>query len=145
MLDDITLRERIARVFSDVLSVDVPAADTDLFGTGVLDSLAFVELLVQLEREFGIKTSADDLEVENFQSIARIADFVITRTASAESVRHSNHRAHEEHREQSSVVPDLNKLLQRFPKARSFNHRPHRAHRSINLCDLCGLCVFLAG
>jgi len=83
MVDDITLRERIARVFSDVLSVDVPAADTDLYGMGVLDSLAFVELLVQLEREFGVTTSVDDLEIDNFRSIARIASYVSARTATA--------------------------------------------------------------
>jgi methoxymalonate biosynthesis acyl carrier protein len=81
MVDEITLRERIARVFSDVLSVDVPAADTDLFRTGVLDSLAFVELLAHLEREFGVTTSVDDLQIDNFRSIARIASYVSARTA----------------------------------------------------------------
>jgi D-alanine--poly(phosphoribitol) ligase subunit 2 len=78
---DVALRERIARVFSDVLSVDVPGTDTDLFGMGVLDSLAFVELLVQLEREFGVTTSAVDLEIDNFNSIAGIASYVSARTA----------------------------------------------------------------
>jgi acyl carrier protein len=45
----------------------------------VLDSLAFVELLLQLEREFGVTTSVDDLDVETFRSIACIADFVQAR------------------------------------------------------------------
>jgi acyl carrier protein len=31
---------------------------------------------VQLEREFGVVITAADVEVENFRSIARIADFV---------------------------------------------------------------------
>jgi len=79
MSPDSRLRERIADVFSGALHVDVPSADTDLFDTGVLDSLAFVELLLHLEREFGIKTSAHDLEMENFRSIARIAEFVMAR------------------------------------------------------------------
>ena len=76
MSDVNKLRERIAVIFSQALHLDVPAHDTDLFDTGVLDSLAFVELLLQLEREFGVTTTVDDLDVETFRSIACIADFV---------------------------------------------------------------------
>lgn len=79
MSDGNRLRERIAGMFSGTLHLDVPAFDTDLFDTGVLDSLAFVELLLQLEREFGVTTSVDDLEVENFRSIDSIAEFVVAR------------------------------------------------------------------
>jgi acyl carrier protein len=79
MSDGNRLRERIAGVFSGALHLDVPAFDTDLFDTGVLDSLAFVEVLLQLEREFGVSTSVDDLEVENFRSIDSIAEFVVAR------------------------------------------------------------------
>lgn len=61
----------------------MPAFDTDLFDAGVLDSLAFVELLLQLEREFGVTTSVEDLEPENFRSIDSIAGFVGARTGAA--------------------------------------------------------------
>jgi acyl carrier protein len=77
------LHDRITRIFSESLNLDIPAIDTDLFESGVLDSLAFVELLVHLEREFGVTTSVDDLEVDNFRTIARIAGFVQS-TAAAE-------------------------------------------------------------
>jgi acyl carrier protein len=77
------LRERIAAVFSGPLHLEVPAFDTDLFETGVLDSLVFVELLLQLEREFGVTTSVDDLDVGNFRSIDCIADFVHARGGAA--------------------------------------------------------------
>ena len=83
MLDNTTLRERIARLLTGILSVEIPSADTDLFDTGVLDSLAFVELILHLEREFGVTTSVDDLEINNFRSIARIASYVTARTAAA--------------------------------------------------------------
>lgn len=73
-IDD--LGERIARIFTAALHVDVPSPDTDLFETGVLDSLAFVELLLQLEREFGVTVAAEDLEAENFKSLDRIRGFV---------------------------------------------------------------------
>ena len=74
------LHERIAGLFATALHFEVPSYDTDLFDTGILDSLAFVELLLQLEREFGVSTSVDDLEVENFRSITTIAGFVHSRT-----------------------------------------------------------------
>jgi methoxymalonate biosynthesis acyl carrier protein len=77
------LRDRISQLFGTALNIDVPSADIDLFETGVLDSLAFVELLLLLEREFGVATSVADLEVENFKSIARIAEFVAGRIDAA--------------------------------------------------------------
>ena len=79
MSDVNRLRERVAAIFSGSLHLDVPSVDTDLFENGVLDSLAFVELLLQLEREFGVTTSVDDLDVATFRSIATIADFVHAR------------------------------------------------------------------
>ena len=79
MSDVNRLRERVAAIFSGALPLEVPSFDTDLFESGVLDSLAFVELLLQLEREFGVTTSVDDLDVETFKSIANIAEFVRAR------------------------------------------------------------------
>ncbi len=34
---------------------------------------------MQLENEFGVRTSPEDLELKNFQSISSIADFVMAR------------------------------------------------------------------
>src|SRR5437867_1630151 len=66
-----------------LLTTRDPSADTDLFETGVLDSMAFVELLLNLERSFGLKVAVDELEIENFRSIRKIADFVMARDASS--------------------------------------------------------------
>jgi D-alanine--poly(phosphoribitol) ligase subunit 2 len=81
--DVIAVRGRIHRLFATALNLDVPSINTDLFETGVLDSLAFVELLLQIEQQFGVTTSVHDLEAENFKSIAHIADFVIERGGGA--------------------------------------------------------------
>jgi methoxymalonate biosynthesis acyl carrier protein len=77
------LHDRLTELFARALHVDGPTPDIDLFETGVLDSLAFVELLLQLEHQFGVTTSVDDLEIDNFRSIARIAVFVAARMAGA--------------------------------------------------------------
>ena len=79
------LRERLAQLFADSMNLEIPSVDTDLFDAGVLDSLAFVELLLLIEQEFGVRTAVDDLEVENFKSIARIADFVAERAADSKT------------------------------------------------------------
>jgi acyl carrier protein len=55
---------------------DVPSSDTDVFETGLLDSIGFVELLAALEQEFGFVVHLEDLEVENFRSVRAIALFI---------------------------------------------------------------------
>jgi acyl carrier protein len=77
------VRDRIHGLFASALRLDVASIDTDLFETGVIDSLALVDLLLQLELQFGVTTAIDDLEAENFKSISRIADFVIERSRSS--------------------------------------------------------------
>jgi len=70
------LYEQVSKLFLEKLNLDVPSIDTDLVERGVLDSLQFVELLLHLEQEFGVKISLDDLEIDHFRTIVRIAEFV---------------------------------------------------------------------
>ena len=44
--DQKKIQTRLSLLFSEVLHVDVPSPDTDLFNTGILDSQRFVELLL---------------------------------------------------------------------------------------------------
>ena len=85
MVDPSALEARIRQVFRDKLELDVPSADTDLFETCVLDSMMFVELLVQLEREFGVTPSLEDVEFDHFKSIERIVEFVANRVGGSEN------------------------------------------------------------
>lgn len=73
------LCDRITALFSEQMNLAVPSVDTDLFDAGLVDSLVFVDLLVRLEREFGIHVSLDELELENFRSIAKIAAFAASK------------------------------------------------------------------
>jgi acyl carrier protein len=74
-----TLCDRIATLFQTSLNLTVPSIDTDLFESGILDSLTFVTFLVQFEEDFGLSVSIDDLEFDNFRSVARIAAFLASR------------------------------------------------------------------
>jgi acyl carrier protein len=78
------LEARIRQVFRDKLKLDVPSVDTDLFETAALDSMVFVDLLLHLEREFGVTVALEDIEFDHFRSIERIAEFVANRVAWAE-------------------------------------------------------------
>lgn len=79
MGDTDSLCQRIMALISEQMNLEVPSVDTDLFDTGLLDSLAFVDLLTQLEQKFGIAVSVDDLEIENFRTVARIAAFAASK------------------------------------------------------------------
>jgi acyl carrier protein len=68
--------ERVARLFGEALNVDVPSYDADLIETGVIDSLALVELLFAIEREFGLSLPLEQLEPESFSSVSRISELI---------------------------------------------------------------------
>jgi acyl carrier protein len=74
--DNEVLHARLRAFFSVKLSVKVSSVDADLIRTGILDSLALVELLTYIENEFGTDISLDDIEIEDFHSIARIAEYI---------------------------------------------------------------------
>jgi acyl carrier protein len=86
MIEHHGIRQKLTELFAKKLNLEVSSVDTDLVETGLLDSLALVELLAQLEETFGLLVSTDDLELENFRSIARIAGFVARRTTMVEAV-----------------------------------------------------------
>lgn len=68
--------ETLFKLFRESLNVEVPSEDTDLFEEGMMDSLTLVELLLQLEQQFQITVSIEDLEIDDFSSIRRIDQFL---------------------------------------------------------------------
>ncbi|PYS95471.1 MAG: hypothetical protein DMF50_08625 [Acidobacteria bacterium] len=85
MPEQATLERRIGGLFLSRLHLEVPSADTDLFDTGILDSMGFVELLATLEEEFCIRVPLDDVDMGTFRSLARIAEFVARRMRAEET------------------------------------------------------------
>ena len=77
MSDCMEVRKQIAQLFVEQLGIEVATPDTDLLDGGVLDSLKFVELFVQLENRFGTRVNLNEFEPDNFRSIRRIAEFVV--------------------------------------------------------------------
>lgn len=82
MTESLALQDRISSLVAETTNVQVPSVETDLFQTGTLDSLGFVDLLARLEQEFGMKISIEDIEIENFRCIEKITEFVANRKGS---------------------------------------------------------------
>ncbi len=66
--------ERVQRIFVEALNIQVPSEDTDLIESGYIDSLALVELLFAIEREFSVSVPLDELDIDNFRNLRRISE-----------------------------------------------------------------------
>lgn len=80
-------------IVSSLNLVDVRPEDIDpdapLFGEGLgLDSVDALELVVALEKEFGIQTETEEIGREAFASVRALAGFVESRRGPAGSPAH---------------------------------------------------------
>jgi len=71
-----TIENAILAFLNDTMSIDVCSSDHDLVEAGILDSLMLVDLILYIERAFNVSPSLEDLEIENFATVARMAKFV---------------------------------------------------------------------
>ncbi|MFP3942047.1 MAG: phosphopantetheine-binding protein [Thermoanaerobaculia bacterium] len=75
-MDEVALHRlemRVQRIFLERMQFDVHSVEEDLFDSGVVDSLSFVELLVHLEEEFGTRIEIEELDLDDFRTISKIA------------------------------------------------------------------------
>ena len=49
---------------------------TDIFESGIVNSLFVIQLMTFLEKDFSIKITMDDLDMSHFRSVGSIAAFV---------------------------------------------------------------------
>ncbi len=83
--NDLTRRQIIRNFINDAISIDALGDDENLFECGILNSLFAVQLMTFLEQKFGIEIEGDDLELDNFKSIAATADFVERKSGKQDS------------------------------------------------------------
>lgn len=86
MNDNTLIVERLGALFSERFQIQVPSTDTDLLETGILDSLQLVELLLQLEKDFGYRIDIETMELDDLRTLARLARAVIAQTEAARSI-----------------------------------------------------------
>jgi D-alanine--poly(phosphoribitol) ligase subunit 2 len=71
-----TSLDRIDRIFREALNVEVPSSTTDIIAAGLLDSLALVTLLFEVEQEFDLRIPLDGLDIEGLRTVERIAALI---------------------------------------------------------------------
>lgn len=71
--DAAALVERLGALFAETFHIEAPAPDADLLESGILDSFQLVELLLQLERRFGLRVRIDDIELDDLRTLSRMA------------------------------------------------------------------------
>jgi methoxymalonate biosynthesis acyl carrier protein len=88
--DSQNIQARLSALFAEVMHVEVPSVDTDLFDTGILDSQRFVELLLHIEQNFNTRIDIEDFEIENFRCIEKIAALILQRKEATSLAQLSN-------------------------------------------------------
>ena len=86
MSEVVTIQDRIKRLIVESLNLEGMKPEmiedgTPLFGEGLgLDSVDALELVVALEKEFGIKIKSQEMGREVFSSVATLSEFIAGRT-----------------------------------------------------------------
>ncbi|MCK4565149.1 MAG: acyl carrier protein [Verrucomicrobia bacterium] len=57
--------------------------DDNLFTSGVVNSLFAMQLVLFVEKEFGIQVANEDLDIENFKSLNAIVGFIENKLGTA--------------------------------------------------------------
>ncbi len=80
------ITSKIIKILSERIQIEVASPDEDFVESGLLDSLGLVELMASLEETFEIHIPFDEIEIDNFRSVNRITEFVISRMSIIEPV-----------------------------------------------------------
>jgi acyl carrier protein len=75
--------EQIHRFVQRALRHEELADDEDIFGSGLVNSLFAMELVTFLEGTFGFEVESEDLELDNFRTVDRMAALVARKTGAA--------------------------------------------------------------
>jgi methoxymalonate biosynthesis acyl carrier protein len=78
-----SIGENIRRFVSSSIAVAELNDDDNLFESGIVNSLFAVQLMTFIEKTFQIEIGADDLAIENFQSINATTAFVLKKRGCA--------------------------------------------------------------
>ena len=88
------IQDLITNILVRKVHVEVPSPKTDLMQAGLLDSITLVELIVGIEEQFSIQVPLEEIEIDHFRSVERIADFVSPYLARVSGEQVSSHRLH---------------------------------------------------
>ena len=76
-------KEIVRNFINSAVNIEMLGDEENLFESGLINSLFAVQLMTFVERKFGIEIGMDDLDIENFKSVAATAAFVARKSAGA--------------------------------------------------------------
>jgi D-alanine--poly(phosphoribitol) ligase subunit 2 len=68
------LQQQIAEIFAGRFETKLESDDMDLLESGIVDSVKIVELVLELEQRFGVSLPFEELEIEDFRTVPRLAE-----------------------------------------------------------------------
>jgi D-alanine--poly(phosphoribitol) ligase subunit 2 len=79
MTIDSDIHQRILNLIGHIAnsSVDLSSNSQNLFESGILDSVAILSLVVELEAEFDVDIPLEDIRPETFDTLDNIVDFIM--------------------------------------------------------------------
>ena len=72
----VDLTSELMEVLSKELQIRIESTSCDLFADGTLDSLGLVDLWFLMEQRWGVRVEIDQMELDNFRTVERIAEFI---------------------------------------------------------------------
>lgn len=69
-------KQKIWNFLSQFVRNDSLGENEDIFSLGFVNSMFAMQMVLFVEKEFGISVDRDDLDFENFRTISAIADLV---------------------------------------------------------------------
>jgi D-alanine--poly(phosphoribitol) ligase subunit 2 len=71
------LQQQITAIFAERFETNLESDDVDLLETGLVDSVRIVELVLEIEQRFGVSLPFEELEIEDFRTVSRLAERVV--------------------------------------------------------------------
>lgn len=75
--NDTAVIAKLRQILTESLHIEVPLDGNGLISRGLIDSLALVELLLQIETEFDTTPDFQLLEIEDFETLESIEQFIL--------------------------------------------------------------------
>ena len=75
------MKDRVLNILVNICEDDIVKEDlnVDLFETGLLDSLSFIEMMVEMEDEFGITITPSELDRAQINTPQKLIDMITKR------------------------------------------------------------------
>ena len=78
-MDKTFIREEISEMIKNELGISELAGESLLFGVaGRFDSLTLLSFILEVENKFNVIIPDDDLVPDNFSTVDRIAEYIVT-------------------------------------------------------------------